>query len=172
MGNSTATLHIATVDETAFIKICGRASYTSSGEFKQLIIGLLESKTKRFVLELSNCLIMDSTFLGILARIGIDLSESTNKDNLIILLNPNDRILDALANLEVAELFQISNDPDLSGLHFSQVKCDSKAFDKSILAKNSIIAHETLMAINPANIPKFKDVTKFLKEDLAKKESS
>jgi hypothetical protein len=31
---------------------------------------------------------------------------------------------------------------------------------------NCLQAHQTLMAINPANIPKFKEVTAFMAEDL------
>ena len=32
-------------------------------------------------------------------------------------------------------------------------------------------AHQTLMNVNPANIPKFKDVTKFMAEDLKRLEA-
>ena len=36
------------------------------------------------------------------------------------------------------------------------------------MSRNCLEAHEILMAINPDNIPKFKDVAKFLAEDLKK----
>jgi hypothetical protein len=38
------------------------------------------------------------------------------------------------------------------------------------LSRNCLEAHQTLMNINPANVPKFKDVAQFLEEDLKKKE--
>lgn len=38
------------------------------------------------------------------------------------------------------------------------------------MARTSLEAHQTLMKINPANIPKFKDVAEFLAEDLKKLE--
>lgn len=52
------------VDErkkTAWIKITGRASFTSSVDFKALIHRLSELGYSRFVLDLAQCLLMDST---------------------------------------------------------------------------------------------------------------
>ena len=37
-------------------------------------------------------------------------------------------------------------------------------------ARACLEAHETLMSINPANIPKFKDVSRFMAEDLKRLE--
>ena len=39
------------------------------------------------------------------------------------------------------------------------------------MTRNCLEAHETLMEINPANVNKFKDVTRFLAEDLKRQES-
>jgi hypothetical protein len=37
---------------------------------------------------------------------------------------------------------------------------------KAEAARTCLEAHQTLMNINPANVPRFKDVTKFMAEDL------
>jgi hypothetical protein len=42
---------------------------------------------------------------------------------------------------------------------------------KEDLSKTCLEAHQTLMAVNPDNIPKFKEVTQFLAEDLKKSKS-
>ena len=39
---------------------------------------------------------------------------------------------------------------------------------KRELAEASLEAHRTLMHLNPENVPRFKDVTKFLEEDLGR----
>jgi hypothetical protein len=40
------------------------------------------------------------------------------------------------------------------------------------IARTSLEAHETLMAMNPENVARFKDVTQFLAEDLKSIEKS
>ena len=42
---------------------------------------------------------------------------------------------------------------------------------KKEMSRNSLEAHRTLMDLNPANIPKFKDVAQFLAEDLKRLEA-
>jgi hypothetical protein len=43
---------------------------------------------------------------------------------------------------------------------------DRPAPTKEEISRNCLQAHELLMRINPDNIPKFKEVTQFLAEDL------
>ena len=54
------------------MKIVGRANFSSSIDFKSLVNQLQQKGYNYFVLELSECLLMDSTFLGVLARLGIE----------------------------------------------------------------------------------------------------
>jgi hypothetical protein len=46
------------------------------------------------------------------------------------------------------------------------VELDHPAPTKNDLSRNCLEAHETLMQVNPENIAKFKEVTRFLAEDL------
>ena len=43
---------------------------------------------------------------------------------------------------------------------------DPSNVDKRYLTTASLEAHKLLMKINPENVPRFKDVAKFLEEDL------
>ncbi|MEC8929197.1 MAG: hypothetical protein VX705_08305, partial [Verrucomicrobiota bacterium] len=45
-------------------------------------------------------------------------------------------------------------------------KAEVASADKRELAETSLDAHRLLMELNAKNIPRFKDVTRFLKEDL------
>ena len=45
---------------------------------------------------------------------------------------------------------------------------ESANADKRELAETSLEAHRTLMHLNPENVPRFKDVTIFLEEDLGR----
>ena len=45
---------------------------------------------------------------------------------------------------------------------------DQPAPTKEEVTRNCLEAHRTLMNINPANIPKFKEVAQFMADDLKK----
>jgi len=158
-------------DHLVVIKIAGRANFASSVDFKTLIQRLRAEGYLRFVLDLSECLLMDSTFLGVLAGLGLRFSESGHglPAASIELLRPNLRISDLLENLGVAHLFQVLKDqgPSCDGLQ--PVATLTPAPNAQELPGTILDAHRTLMEIHPDNIPKFKDVAQFLAEDLKKK---
>ena len=170
MGALSPTLLVAATDQVVLVKIAGRASFSCSVEFKALVYGLRDHGHRRFVLDLADCLIMDSTFLGVLAGFALKLSASPGAPATITLLNPNQRILDLLDNLGVSHLFNViqGKDPLSEKCHEIQPSGGPNRLDTS---RACLEAHETLMAINPANIPKFKDVTRFMAEDLKKQEA-
>ena len=162
------------VDEpqkTAWIKVSGRASFTCGVDFKALIQRLGELGYGRFVLDLTKCLLMDSTFLGVLAGLGLRFNHSPEPGRARIeLLNPNPRIVDLLENLGVNHLFSVVHGPSPATERLEPLEPPRPGADRVELARTSLEAHQTLMTINPANIPKFKDVAQFLAEDLKKLE--
>ena len=56
------------------IKIAGRANFSSSPDFKILLDELAAKGYRHFMLDLAECALMDSTFLGVLAGFGIKLN--------------------------------------------------------------------------------------------------
>src|SRR5881394_298592 len=113
MKTPAANLLVWVGDKNACIKIAGRASFNSSLDFKTLINGLAQRGFSRFVLDLTDCPLMDSTFLGVLAGLGLKIGSCHNGDSRasIELLNPKPRILDLLENLGVSHLFKVLNGP-------------------------------------------------------------
>lgn len=82
----------------------------------------------------------------------------------IELHNPNERILDLLENLGVLHLFHISQGTPAQR-HL--VEAIPGAPDtKEELAQACLEAHHALMEANPQNVSRFKDLTRFLAEDL------
>ena len=170
-GKPSPTLAVAVVEQTAFIKIPGRANFTSSIEFKTLVGELRQRGFKRFILDLRECVTMDSTFLGVLAGLALrnaDGQECTadGEKLKLDLLNPNDRIADLLENLGVVHLFTVMKQEVPCTVLFEPAKQAERTPTKEEISRTCLEAHELLMSINPDNIPKFKDVAKFLAEDL------
>ena len=172
MMTPSAKLLVFAHDRLACIKIVGRANVGSSIDFKRLVNELLEKDLSCFVLDLSECMLMDSTFLGVLAGFGQKISASQNgKPNgrAIELLNPNSRISELLENLGVAHLFQPSQRQAESLVNGDGHEAAPSAEpSREEVKRNCLEAHEILMGLCPENAAKFKDVTAFLTEDLKK----
>ena len=173
MNPPVTQLLVAIVDRVVVIKITGRANFTLSVEFKRLVAELRARGHNRFALELSQCLMMDSTFLGVLAGMGLKLAEEAKaQNNAICLIASNPRILDMLDNLGVKHLFKVVDNSAPTPETFQPVESTGAPALKTEISRTCLEAHELLMAINPANVAKFKDVTAFLAEDLKRLEGA
>jgi len=170
MNAPSARLLVSVGERTVLIKIAGRANFDSSVNFKTLVGELREKKYDRYLLDLSECLLMDSTFLGVLAGFGLKLTSpgTTQTDGVIELLNPNVRVAELLENLGVAHLFKIVRSDPLPMEKMEPLPLADARSTPLELSRTCLDAHQTLMEINPANIPKFKDVAQFLADDLKK----
>ena len=170
IGAPTNSMSVWAEGKTAQIRIEGRANFNSSVDFKAVINGLLEKGYTRFVLDLTHCVLMDSTFLGVLAGLGMRFSNNRNGGSsaVIELLNANARIADLLDNLGVEHLFKMISGPELDCSGLERLEHTPGTHDRKEVSRTCLEAHETLMRINPDNIPKFKDVAQFLAEDLKK----
>lgn len=160
-------------EQFACIRIIGRANFTSSVDFKTLVTRLCQRGCCRFVLELSECVLMDSTFLGVLAGFGLKLGagEKDQPGRPIELLNPTARITDLLETLGVLHLFKVTHgalDTEAPGETLEPTPTEAS---KAEINRTCLEAHQTLMEINPANAARFKDVAQFLAEGLKKPES-
>src|SRR5436853_3258135 len=81
MKPSSNNLSVCVGEHDVCIKIEGRANFTSSVDFKTLIITLWQKGHHHFVLDLTDCLLMDSTFLGVLAGLGLKFGKETSAPN-------------------------------------------------------------------------------------------
>jgi len=159
-------IFVAVAETATVIKVVGRANFNSSVHFKTVINELRQRGQQTFVLDLTECITMDSTFLGVLAGLVLHGNENVAANQRIDLqlLNPNPRVADLLENLGVVHLFKICSTTTASAAF--QPAEENRPATKEELNRACLEAHELLMAINPANIPKFKEVTQFLAEDL------
>jgi len=174
MNGSTAKMLVFVGEKFACIKIIGRANFTSSIDFKKLISDLEQKGYHYFVLELSECALMDSTFLGVLAGFGLNMSHQAKDecDAGIELLNPNPRVTDLLENLGVLHLFKLKNGEALAPEGVEVREHESCNPDKDELKRACREAHEILSRINPENAAKFKEVTQFLAETIKSRKAT
>jgi anti-sigma B factor antagonist len=167
--------------DLGFIKVVGRGSFQNSGCLKAFYLQLLKEGVRRFVVDLEACTYLDSTFLGILLGLGLKLREVG--PGLLHILNASPRNLELLKNLGLDRLISIEGAGSLGGgRNGGDVKAAPNLLNgvredtleempcpvptKAEAAPTILEAHENLMQFDPRNVPKFKDVVEFLREDL------
>jgi anti-sigma B factor antagonist len=170
MSTPSAKMLVMVGEQIACIRIIGRANFTSSVDFKTFVDELRQKGCNCFVLDLSECVLMDSTFLGVLAGLGLKLSggDGDHVRRGVELFNPSPRITDLLETLGVLHLFKISQGTFKPPEPAHTLEHTPGSPSKVEVTRTCIEAHQTLMALSPANAARFKDVTQFLAEGLKK----
>ena len=163
---------VARSADLGFVKVVGRGSFQNSSCLKAFYQQLLKEGASGFVVDLDACTYLDSTFLGILLGLGLKLKEAGN--GLLHIVNANPRNLELLRNLGLDRLISIegaggngSGPGHLDGVREEQLEempCSVPTREEA--APTILEAHENLMAFDPRNVPKFKDVVEFLGENL------
>lgn len=162
----TSKILVARSANLGFVKVVGRGSFQNSGCLKTFYLQLLKDNVDRFVIDLDACTYLDSTFLGILLGLGLKLKAAGN--GLLHILNASPRNVELLKNLGLDRLISIdAKRVDLNGVagqKLEALECPTQT--KAEAGPTILEAHEALMEFDPRNIPKFKDVVEFLREDL------
>ena len=164
---------VARSSNLGFVKVVGRGSFQNSGCLQAYYREMMKAGANRFVIDLDACTYLDSTFLGILLGLGLQLKSAGR--GLLHILNASPRNFELLKNLGLDRLFhiqgrgnpsaerQVPNGADKqNGLQ--ELHCP--VLTKEEAAPTILKAHEDLMEFDSNNVPKFKDVVEFLREDL------
>jgi anti-sigma B factor antagonist len=172
MATPSAKMLVLACKDFVCVKIAGRANFTYGPDFKTLLTELVRKGCDHFIIDLSECALMDSTFLGILAGFGLKLNKAGAPDGHgIELLNPNSRIADLLENLGALHLFRVTTGAlQLPGDVLVQTP-EAANPTRQQITRTCLEAHQSLVDANPDNAVRFKDVTRFLAEDLKNRET-
>ena len=111
-----------------------------------------------FVVDLAACELMDSTFLGTLTGIALGLPPGGK----LTVVRANDRNRAVMQNLGLDRIFAVEESapaPAPGRMEDAETNPPQKARRETIIQ-----AHETLVAANPANAIRFKDVLEFLQQ--------
>jgi|JI10StandDraft_1071094.scaffolds.fasta_scaffold410822_2 anti-sigma B factor antagonist len=172
MSESSASLSYTLEGGVAWIKVTGRANCVIGAEFLSLVQELRAKEIQQFALDLRECVVMDSSFLGTLAGLEQEfgLGNLQAGTHVIELLGANVRVAELIRNLGLDEYFRLK--PQHSGYPEQWIPVPPSASRTSRLecSKVSLEAHEVIVRLNPANEAKFRDVVNFLKEDIKRLE--
>ncbi|NOU35771.1 MAG: STAS domain-containing protein [Kiritimatiellaceae bacterium] len=162
---SNDDLQAAIVGEKVFIRVTGRGSFKVSATLKQFIAEVAAKQPVTFVvLDLDDCIGMDSTFMGVLAGLSGRLKQSGQTLELINLSEKNEALLATLGVDHVITHYRHSHGHELPNQPAESLPTASAT--KKELAETALQAHETLVELSEENRPRFKRVIEYLKADV------
>lgn len=154
--------------EPVAVKVSGRASYTNCAPLSDFFHNLIKNGKHNFIVDLKDCSSLDSTFLGMLAGVAMELRKEESKGTLA-LDNVEERNLEIIQNLGLHRIITVNPEHLKPSPKLNDRSNDIlKSMDESSVANPKLIlkAHENLVEIEQANLNKFQDVLSFLKKQI------
>jgi len=145
----------------------GKGSFLNSGSVKDFAREMIGRGHREFVVDLAKCPVMDSTFMGTLTGVALQLRE--HEKGQLRMTNLNERNRDLLCNLGLNQLFVMEGGLPNSPETGEQTPLQSSP-DRTEQAQTMLAAHEALVEADAANLTKFKDVLEYLRQDLQRPE--
>lgn len=158
----TVTVSVACFDREVWIHVEGRGNFQGSAPLKKFVQAMILRGYREFVVDLAACDHMDSTFMGTLTGISQNLRELGQGS--LRTLNVSPRNVELFENLGLDMLFgvepagEVPVSPAEQGAKLLQLPMESGPERDVVLS-----AHEALIAANPANAERFRDVLAYLK---------
>lgn len=178
----TDTLKGISVGRTAaevYVRVAGRGTFQNSQPLRIFALEMVERGYKAFVVDLGHCQGMDSTFLGVLAGIGLRLRQ-VNGGGQVHVTNVGARNTELLQTLGLDRLFSM-NTPATDHAGHPPAETDFHTLPdtdlvdlKQPLKKNEttdlmLEAHTNLAQADERNELKFKDLTKYLRDNIERR---
>ena len=152
--------------DTVWARVEGRATFQISPGLKKYAAERMLDGFRRFVVDLSDCETMDSTFMGTLAGIALHLGEIGQGDLKVV--NANKRASSLLSNLGLDQLFEVL-EAGASGVRFPEPVQFTEANGTRLTQEESraqmLDAHQALVEADAENAVRFRDVLEVLGQD-------
>ena len=159
------------------VRVAGRGTFQNGQPLRRYAVEMIDQGARQFVVDLGPCEGMDSTFLGVLAGIGLQLREPLTHGQLR-LANVSPRNLELLQTLGLDRLFEIApaTVAAAAGIPLHQLADPAAAPARTPAKKNDVAdlmleAHNNLIRADDRNQEKFKDLTTVLRARAAEKTS-
>ncbi|MGF1655376.1 MAG: STAS domain-containing protein [Verrucomicrobiales bacterium] len=150
--------------KAVLVKVRGRGDFSNSSSLSEFVKEMMHRGHRTFVFDLAKCDMMDSTFMGTLAGIGLRLREVGQGEAVICAANARNREL--LENLGLDHVLTVLAEGATPWVTSSEsVELEKEG---SPNAETMLEAHEALVEAQPENLAQFKDVLDYLRQDLQK----
>ena len=145
------------------VTVVGRANFDYAVPLREVVNGLDDFGS--FVFDLTRCVTMDSTFMGVLTMLAL---KGYQKRNPVELWGAGAEVAKLLKELGIAKLFVFKEGapPPLDGAASCSAAGESGERDQVALAETVAEAHRKLVEAEPANAPVFESVIRYADADV------
>lgn len=175
--NPSPQILVGCNEKVVCIRVLGKGSFQNSSGVKQFAMAMIQRGHREFVVDLAECPVMDSTFMGTLTGVAIKL-RGLGSGHLHV-IHPNERNSGLLRGLGLDQILDLPDDEfaaqngyddTLAGADPQPVPApaDDVADQRRQTAETMLAAHQALIDADPGNLSRFKDVLDYLKQDLAR----
>jgi anti-anti-sigma regulatory factor len=154
MSANAASLFVAVQDDIVYVRVVGKATFACGPDFSSLIEGMMSKGHRRFAIDMKECPLMDSTFIGLLTGFGMQLPPGERSG--LSLHHMTERVKGLLANLGVSQLFiNCSSDHGIPET-LVDTPAAQPGHSQVEVQETCLKAHKTLMEVNEENVARFK----------------
>ena len=161
-----SSIQVGVNGDAVWVKVEGKGSFLNSGNLKEFTREMVNRGYREFVVDLQQCAMMDSTFMGTMAGVALRLKE-LGQGHLHV-VHCGERSLSLLSGLGLDQIFSIHANgavaPECDKLEHETA--ETPAETKQQTAQQMLDAHQALCDAAPQNVARFKDVLEYLKQDL------
>jgi anti-sigma B factor antagonist len=144
-----SSIQVGINGDAVWVKVEGKGNFLNSGNLKEFTREMVNRGYREFVVDLENCVMMDSTFMGTMAGVALRLKELGHGH--LHVVHCGERSRNLLTGLGLDQIF------DIHANGAAAPQCELLQHEK---------ANEALCEAAPQNFSRFKDVLDYLKQDL------
>ena len=152
----------AKLGDVVQLRVRGRATNKISTDTKEFCQRSISNGARRVIVDFSECQAMDSTFMGVLAKVSLDGEEEGCE---VVFVNISAHLRELLEQLGIDGMFRFSKEA-VADVDFASLCDAAKPTDADTFGRTVLEAHETLIQLDPRNLPKFKSVVDMLAAEL------
>ncbi len=163
--STQSSIQVGVSSGTVWVRVEGKGSFQNSTPLKEFAREMLSRGHRDFFVDLRKCPLMDSTFMGTLAGIALKIRAEGSGE--LHVVNLNERNHGLLCNLGLNQLLKVDDSMSAAEPALLQpCTLAASSCDKLAEAQTMLEAHEAVVAVDPSNEAKFKDVLEFLRQDI------
>ncbi|MCC5850644.1 MAG: STAS domain-containing protein [Verrucomicrobia bacterium] len=166
-------IQVAVRNGVGFARVIGRGSFKVSASVKEYGTALLNSGVKRLVIDLQDCVGMDSTFMGVTAGLCNRFHREGNAK--VEMVNCSEKIKRLMTTLGLDRLVDVVSGDSAEGTvpeNGELEELEAKAESPLESAETMLEAHENLVKVHSDNEMRFQDVLDYLREDIQRQRRS
>jgi anti-sigma B factor antagonist len=167
-------VYVALTGRYALVKVSGRGSFKVSSSLKQFSESVIRKALPLMLVDMTQCIGMDSTFMGVLAGVASRLKINGGE---VVLANCTTRTRGLLATLGLDQLIPAYETADTPARYATlmegrdpQQELNPAGAKDAETVKTMLDAHQKLVDLVPENLPQFKDVLDYLREEVQRKD--